>query len=791
MLIQKIKFLCLVIILFILSHSAIGGNTGVYKADLDQDIAADRWIEIDLYWFDYDDMEASAEQFWDRYYPMFENIENWKGVILNVGWLMDTVYEWQGSLNKKIALPKDMEHWPFIKDEGQLTGNTEQRKELWKHRFETLDGYNVVNYAPWTYGDLKKLVTILKKVGRDKYGLEDIRIGMLALGWRSIYHGELSAFSKTHENAYLKRGIKWGVPNLIAKLKEDPREYGAYPDGIPEGTPLVEFFGKQWGDLSKTVGLDAIVLRDSIMGVGIYVRNGPYGRTPPEEPKKVSQWSQATADLVRHTKQSNPEALVIGYSSAASAVGDWRVNCFDLETIAKEGYLDAWIDQSWAGAWNEVGQRPPEWASLWNAQRLGWTYQLGYILGHAAVLAESDVRHYFLTETFDAWESWDIIHTAADRLRWGIWAYSHAAVKTPSGLKMPAGSYISWCNQGKRLLSEEDVDFIVKHTNAALIDARNTKEVYGPTLVYNRSAMEWQNENSPNIKIKEWIDEQAGAVMKWSVPIMSITRLEYLKDVESDMFIVQTPVHMEDTEKENLIELIKSGKPTAIFGSPAGGLDKDVAEIIGIKTNYNTTGKLEFIATLNGQVKGIFEGLPNTFPLYHYFTKNKLTKPIQTLYWVKQENPALVLNNLKGKSLLFWDPPEFATNIPYGNAGSLDQDLGSPIPYCLTARAINKMSKEADLCYVDQIKPYRPMQLSCWKTKDGHYRILAGNLEEGINHKSDKWVHNTLNIPESFELPDVFTAQEFWQDSKYVIGDNKLRVVLDQAETKLYILENE
>ena len=69
------------------------------------------------------------------------------------------------------------------------------------------------------------------------------------------------------------------------------------------------------------------------------------------------------------------------------------------------------------------------------------------------------MRHYHLVETFDAWESWDVIHTAPERLRWGIWAYSHAAVKTPSGIKLPAGSYISWANQGKRLLSAEDVSF--------------------------------------------------------------------------------------------------------------------------------------------------------------------------------------------------------------------------------------------------------------------------------------------------------------------------------------------
>ena len=85
------------------------------------------------------------------------------------------------------------------------------------------------------------------------------------------------------------------------------------------------------------------------------------------------------------------------------------------------------------------------------------------MLGHAAILADTKVRHYFLTETFDAWESWDVIHHAQERLRWGIWAFSHAAVKKPEGLKMPSGSYISWCNQGVRTCTLRQISLSTLH----------------------------------------------------------------------------------------------------------------------------------------------------------------------------------------------------------------------------------------------------------------------------------------------------------------------------------------
>ena len=469
-------------------------------------VAADRWLEIDLYWFEHKDMEKSATIFWERYEPLMKGIDGWKGVIINVGWITDYLYEWQGDLNQEIKLPKNMKTWGSIKDGGQLAGTTPERMDLWKERFEKADKPVSIDYEKWTYADLKKLVAIIKKTAQNKYNLKDIKVGTFITGGQNSYDGDKSSFSLRHLNSY-----KNGKPNMIAKLAAENHKYGAFPAGIPEGTPLTEFFGKQWGSLSKALNLDVIILRDGFLGTGLYSRRkGPYGETAPKDPQLVADWSKATADLVKQTKISNPKALVIGYSNAASAIGGWRANCFDLETIAKEGFLDGWIDQSWAGSWNEVGQRPvmnyvPE-VRFWSSPLLGYSYMLGYMLSHSAMLADTKVRHYFLTETFDAWETWDMIHNARERLRWGIWAYSHAALKTPNGLKMPHGSYISWCNRGKSLLPEEDVKFLAQTSNEAFADAAATKEVFGPTIVYNRSAMEWQSANKPDETIKEWID---------------------------------------------------------------------------------------------------------------------------------------------------------------------------------------------------------------------------------------------------------------------------------------------
>lgn len=101
-------------------------------------VKTDRWLEIDLYWFEHKDMERSVTQFRERFNPLLDGINGWRGVILNVGWISDYVLEWHGDLNEKIQLPKSMKKYPWFKDEGQFAGNSTERIELWKDRFTTL-----------------------------------------------------------------------------------------------------------------------------------------------------------------------------------------------------------------------------------------------------------------------------------------------------------------------------------------------------------------------------------------------------------------------------------------------------------------------------------------------------------------------------------------------------------------------------------------------------------------------------------------------------------------------------
>ena len=378
------------------------------------------------------------------------------------------------------------------------------------------------------------------------------------------------------------------------------------------------------------------------------------------------------------------------------------------------------------------------------------------------------MRHYTLVEAYDAWEPGDVIHVAPERLRWGIWAYSHAAVKTPEGLKFPSGSYISWLNVGKKLLPAEDVQFVAENINEAARDVLQTTEVLGPTLVYNRRAIEWQCANAPDVSIKEWIDEQAAIVIKSSVPILSATRIEYLPRVTSDLFVFQTPVHLRPSEKQVVLDLIQSGEPLAIWGSPAGGIDPEIAAEAGLGSDDAMPAGLQKDACLETVDRELGEGMPMDFKIYHLLSRNRATGDAEVLYSVSG-SPALTLR----KNVLVWDPGEYNENVGCHQqpVPPIPEIVGSPYAYALVARAMRRL-----LCSRGRLAPFSeelrfPVTVGAWRHSDGSLRVLLCDTEEGFDHSAEISRRLALHWPDRFP-GSIFDARsgEILDSRKTTIG---------------------
>ena len=732
----------------------------------------DRWLELDLYWFSAEQPERSATQFWERYHPLFKDVRGYRGVVLNVGFTTNYIMEYSGDLGQTIVLPEGKGQELGARLDGPLLGDSAQRQQSWRNRFrEHANASSQVRYGAWTYGGLKRLAEAMRQQGRLR-GVENFRVATLAVGQDGAY-GEKASFAVAHPEAW----ARWSelAPGALASsshldpnalLRADSKVRAGFPNGWPANTLMSRAFARQWGSLSRSVGLDGIMLRDSFSFPRAYTRYGPWGPLVPDA-ATATRTTGGLARLIRESKQANPKALIMMYSTAATATSDWRANGIDLETIAGEGFLDIFVDQTWAGAWGEVGVRQQ---TFWNAPILGWTYQLAYMMQHAAVLAKSKVRHYFIAEAFDAWESWDTVHTARDRLRWGIWAFSHVAVKTPKGLRMPAGSYVSWGNHGRELLDEQAVAFLARELGQAALDASNTVEVFGPTIVYSRDAMQGQVAGlRPGFDARDRTDEQVGSITKWPVPILSITRMEWLNDVASDLFVFGASTGGGKAQETVLAKLIERGQPVAFFGGFSNGIDSSVLKRLGTRALPHQPRQQDPMLRATADVGGLpVVNVARSFNAPPTAMRNIVTD-MKTIY-AFGDSPALVRRRDTRSDVVLWDPPPLTD---YWYRPLRDNMNGSPAPYVLAAATLSAQLADRNAVRANIIDEQQTGFFAAWRGRDSRIRMLFGNLEEGLREDADQARRISIALPTSW-------AESHWVD---VWGGG----VVQHAERKLTI----
>ena len=650
-------------------------------------VAHDRWLEMDLTWFDPTrDLEPQIEMLWSRIAPLLDGVQGDYGIFFNVGWLIDLVTEWTG-------------------DPRQTIPTLSRRTALWAKR---------------TYRDLADFIVRLR-AGALRHGLDRLVVGVLFVGWAHVvWPPELkiydfdSAWYARHRELYAPPKSIINMPDLhpISRLRADQYPYAAFPKGLEENTYFPEFFGSQWGHLAGFLNLDALLLRDGLTGPMIYARNGPYGASAPDNPEVVAAFSQSVRDLYRCIKTASPQKLVFGYSSAISPVADWCVGCVDFEALVADGFIDGWVEQTWGGAWQDW------WHQLWK----GWTFQTANLLTRGAMIARANqqrntsCRLYNLIETWDGWEPWDTLHQVPHKLRWAMWAFSHAAVMAPDGLHVPDGSYISWMNNGEMdLLSAEDIAYITTHLNQAQHSAANLEVVYGTTLVYNRTMIDWLSTNHPDWNATEWIDDQAAMVMKWGIPVLSATRVEWLDQLPTlpDALLLQTAGQLSDVIRETLLDY---PRPVLVTGR-ADLLDEGIRQQLGIRITQSLRASGFHVCS------GPSEEVPAHDRPYLPPHAAVVAEDGVTVHYQTKHTPLIT----QKKQWLYWQPPDWSE--PF-NPFLPKYQLGSTFPHYLAAQLLNEAAHAAGLSHVVFSDRARTIAFHGWRS-EGRVHVLLGNLETG------------------------------------------------------------
>jgi hypothetical protein len=714
----------------------------------------DRWIEMDVIWFDpARDLDPQIDMLLTRLAPLWQSTDGMRGLCFNVGWLIDLVTEWTGRVDQKLPLRS-------------------RRTAQWAER---------------SYADLRDLFARIR-AGAARIGLPDLKLGVLFVGWAhvvwppdvKIYDFDSDWYAR-HPELYGEPKTIIGMPDLwpINRLHADSYPYATWPGGLQEDTYFPDFFGAQWGSLSRFLGVDALHLRDGMTGPMVYTRYGPYGASAPADPTVWQQWTQAVIDLYRACKTGNPDTYLIGYSSGISAVAEWRVGCVDLEALVADGAIDCWIDQTWGGAWQDW------WHQLWK----GWTFQLANLMSHRVMIEAANAqrkakgiapcRHYHVIETWDGWEPWDTLHQVPGKLRWGIWAFNHAAAITPDGPKTTDGSYISWANNRKgQILSEDDVTYLRTHLDMAQESAARLEHVYGPLMVYNRPMMDWLMHHHPDWNASEWIEDQVGLLMKWGVPCLGATRIEWLPDVidRADGLIVQLPGQLDDRVRDLLL---KTDKPTLLVGR-ADLIDPALLARAGAKV----TGEL--------QPKGYYQlcmfsekvHLATFQPILAEHQDNLINLEIE-------ENGPLVAVIAESKFFTYWQPPDWAEP---GNAQFPKYQLGSTFPYATIA---DFLLDAVPMSIISRPNTWEnPTASHIWKST-GNLTFLFGNLETGFlgdsrrSHRTTLWLKESAdNVPLNHIILRRIDASN-QPDLEPIVGKQRVfKLKVDKESSVVYTLEN-
>lgn len=643
----------------------------------------DRWCEMSLNWFDPARVESQAAELLDRLAPLYRSAGGTRGLLVDFALIPDLILLWEG-------------------DAAQPIPEISRRIERWRGR---------------TYADLKRLFVALREAALHR-GLAGFRVGTLCCAHGHLKNGIYAIhapFNERHPEAYASPAT---VLCHSTPLKADSARYAAFPEGIPEGAMWTEVFARQWGALSRWLGMDALLLRDYFLAPGCYTREGRFGATASSEPAKNEAITADAIALVRTVKQANPEAWVMGYSWAASAVGEWRVGGADLERIVADGQLDAFIDQTWGGAWQD-------W---WSYDKLGHTMQLANLLVHGAMIAKANLtrkvpcRFYHLIETWDAWEPWDVLHQVPEKLRWEIWAYSHAAVQAPTGWKVPDGSYLSWVNERHqgRIWSAGDVEFLRRNLDAAQASAASLEHVHGPLLVTNRPLLERLHASTPAENASEWIDEQVGMLLKWGVPCLGSTRIEWLEPESCEGAILQVPGQIEPSLEKRLLAAVGKGMPCLAVGR-ADLLSPSLLKAGGIKPHGKrlpaSFQDLEFDPSVKVPV-GLHKGhFPEVQPV-SVTTGRALVRSGASAFLVRS----------KPGNFLWWQPPDWL--FPKEMTHRFCQ-YGSLAPHFAVARTLSAAMHTEGRVSADGLAPELPATVHLWRS-GGVLHVLVGNLETGV-----------------------------------------------------------
>jgi hypothetical protein len=225
--------------------------------------------------------------------------------------------------------------------------------------------------------------------------------------------------------------------------------------------------------------------------------------------------------------------------------------------------------------------------------------------------------------------------------------------------------------------------------------------------------MEWLSTKHPDWNVAEWIDDQAALLMKWGVPILSSTRMEWLPALKTDGLIVQTPGQLNEEQRQSLLT---STVPLLTTGR-ADVFDVPILAHLGLRAGEPDGGTRAGFHVARGD-----DAPPYDRPYLPPHSVIEASEDTQVEY-TTEKTPLITLR----ANLAFWQPPDWSEAF---NPFVPKYQLGSTFPHYRIAKLLHEMAREYGLSHLQQVERSQTIAFHLWRS-GGEIYLLLGNLETG------------------------------------------------------------
>ena len=474
---------------------------------------------------------------------------------------------------------------------GQYIGNPNTKhevnsgpKELCLHD----RAYDYIKNPPvFTYGDLKYIVKALKEEGYKATG-KPIRIG------ETFDPGPEFAKSpfKYEKHPEICMGNTMGSKTFVccyAVLNKDDEKYAGYPDGIPQGTPFGQFFGRQCQAFLTDMDFDFIWFSNGLgFGMETWSATGAVFDGKEFHREKLQEVREKINDFWTTFRQECPDFRIETRGTNISLGADLAKDGVDLRSIYR-------------GQYNMLPPPNSPWAALDGNFGLE-------LAGYMSRISElPDNRYLFRYYTHDPWWANSPWLDRYGREAHDIYLPMAIARMDQSG-KMQSPTHLNF-------LSIDDSygntpDQVPQEVIPHILQGRRTSpDQPGPTVwVYPFDEYhDWaqkQSERVEEIYYGDWFVQQA---INDGFPlntVVSTTNFVSLMKQQSDVFnasILVSIVPDAGSELEaQFISFVRNGGKLILYG-PSGHAGKEfLADFLNIKQEKPVSGELAIRTILQG-----------------------------------------------------------------------------------------------------------------------------------------------------------------------------------------------